>query len=51
MKQKDSSKEEDLNLEDSEEFKRSGRTLKGFKERCDSADAIEFIGVDPDAPF
>jgi hypothetical protein len=33
------------------EFKRSSRDLKDFAGRLDSADDIEFIGVDPDAPF
>ena len=51
MKQKPSEQEKIVDRKDSEEFKRSGRTLEDFEARCDSADDIIFMGVDPDAPF
>jgi hypothetical protein len=51
MKQKPSNQKKIVDRKDSEEFKRSGRTLKDFEARCDSADDITFLGVDPDAPF
>jgi hypothetical protein len=52
MKQRATDKSEAKNeRENSEEFKRSGRTLEDFEARCDTADDIIFLGVDPDAPF
>ena len=50
MKQKPANQEKMADRKDSEEFKRSGRTLEDFEARCD-ADDIIFLGVDPDAPF
>ena len=50
MKQRPVNKEKN-EREESEEFKRSGRTLEDFEARCDTADGIIFLGVDPDAPF
>jgi hypothetical protein len=51
MKQRPVNKEEIVDRKDSEEFKQSGRTLEDFEARCDSADDITFLGVDPEAPF
>ena len=55
MKQKDTGKEKFVEIKDSEEFKRSGRTLEDFTARLYSnlegaeKDVI-ILGVDPDAP-
>ncbi len=43
--------EELVQIANSPEFKMSGRDLKDFAARCDSADSIVFLGTDPDAPF
>jgi hypothetical protein len=51
MKQKEKQQEKIVDRKDSEDFKRSGRTLEDFEARCDSTDDIIFIGVDPNAPF
>ena len=56
MKQKDTGKEKFVEIKDSEEFKRSGRTLEDFTARLYSnlegaeKDVI-ILGVDPNAPF
>ena len=57
MKQKDTGKEKFMEMiKDSEDFKRSGRTLEDFVDRIYSnlegaeKDVI-FLGVDPNAPF
>ena len=56
MKQKGTGKEKFVEIKDSEEFKRSGRTLEDFTDRIYSnAEGAEedmvILGVDPDAPF
>ncbi len=43
--------EELILIANSPDFKNSKRDLKDFAERLDSADAIVFLGIDPDAPF
>lgn len=57
MKQKDTDKEKFMEMiKDSEDFRRSGRTLEDFVDRIYSnAEGAEkdmiILGVDPDAPF
>ena len=57
MKQKDIDKEKFMEMiKDSEDFRRSGRTLEDFVDRIYSnAEGAEkdmiILGVDPDAPF
>jgi hypothetical protein len=51
MKQRPENKEKIIDRKDSEEFKQSGRTLEDYEARCDSADSIVILGVDPDSPF
>jgi hypothetical protein len=52
MKQKEKQQEEIVDRKDSEDFKRSGRSLEDFEDRCDNATVgMVMIGYDPESPF